>query len=124
MDYLRRHTAPVSERIWHALDEAVAQAARHVLAARRIATFDGPHGWEYIAARLGTMTPCGAPPGRAVVCVPNVVLLSEIRVEFSLPWSSIEVFLPSTVSVVRRDPSSRRTCSIRSLKLPVQSTAI
>jgi uncharacterized linocin/CFP29 family protein len=92
MDYLRRHTAPVSERIWHALDEAVAQAARHVLAARRIATFDGPHGWEYIAARLGTMTPCGAPPGRAVVCVPNVVLLSEIRVEFSLPWSSIEVF--------------------------------
>ena len=82
MDYLRRHTAPVSERIWHALDEAVAQAARHVLAARRIATFDGPHGWEYIAARLGTMTPCGAPPGRAVVCVPNVVLLSEIADNF------------------------------------------
>jgi hypothetical protein len=26
MDYLRRHTAPVSERVWHALDEAVAQA--------------------------------------------------------------------------------------------------
>ncbi|HEV8584994.1 MAG TPA: family 1 encapsulin nanocompartment shell protein [Methylomirabilota bacterium] len=92
MDYLRRHTAPMSERVWHALDEAVAQAARHVLAARRIATFDGPHGWDHIAARLGTMTPCGAPPGRAVVCLPNVVLLAEIRADFSLPWSSIEVF--------------------------------
>jgi uncharacterized linocin/CFP29 family protein len=92
MDYLRRHTAPVCERVWHALDEAVAQAARHVLAARRIATFDGPHGWDYVAARLGTMTPCGGGDSRAVVCVPNVVLLSEIRAEFSLPWSSIDVF--------------------------------
>jgi len=27
------------------------------------------------------MTPCGGPPARAVVCVPNVVLLSERRVE-------------------------------------------
>jgi uncharacterized linocin/CFP29 family protein len=92
MDYLRRHTAPVSDRVWTALDEAVAQAARHVLAARRVATFDGPHGWDHIAARLGTMTPCGGAPGRAVVCMPNVVLLAEIRAEFSVPWSSIEVF--------------------------------
>jgi uncharacterized linocin/CFP29 family protein len=92
MDYLRRHTAPMSERVWKVLDDAVGQAARHVLAARRVATFDGPHGWDHVAARLGTMTPCGGAPGRAVVCMPNVVLLSEIRAEFSLPWSSIEVF--------------------------------
>ena len=91
-DYLRRHTAPLSERVWTALDEAVAQAARHILAARRVATFDGPHGWDHVAARTGSMTPCGAPDGRAVVCVPEVVLLCEIRVDFSLPWSSIEVF--------------------------------
>ena len=91
-DYLRRHTAPISDRVWAALDEAVAQAARHVLAARRIATFDGPHGWDHVAARTGAMTPCGAPEGRAVVCVPEVVLLCEIRVDFSLPWSSIEVY--------------------------------
>jgi uncharacterized linocin/CFP29 family protein len=92
MDYLRRGTAPLSKRVWQALDEAVAQAARHVLAARRVATFDGPHGWEHVAVRLGSMTPCAAGEGRAVVCVPEVVLLSEVRVEFSLPWSSIEVF--------------------------------
>jgi uncharacterized linocin/CFP29 family protein len=57
-----------------------------------VATFDGPHGWDHVAARTGSMTPCGAPEGRAVVCVPEVVLLCEIRVDFSLPWSSIEVF--------------------------------
>jgi uncharacterized linocin/CFP29 family protein len=92
MDYLRREAAPLSDRVWHALDEAVAQAARHVLAARRIATFDGPRGWDQVARRLGTMTPCSTRESRAVVCVPEVVLLSEVRVDFSLPWSSVEVF--------------------------------
>lgn len=92
MGYLRREAAPISERVWKVLDEAVVQAARHVLAARRVATFDGPHGWDHVATRLGTMTPCRSPEGRAVVCVPEVVLLSEVRVDFSMPWSSIEVF--------------------------------
>lgn len=91
-DYLRRDAAPLSDRVWKALDDAVAQAARHVLTARRVATFDGPRGWDHVATRLGTMTPCGTREGRAVVCVPEVVLLSEIRAEFSLPWSAIEVF--------------------------------
>jgi uncharacterized linocin/CFP29 family protein len=92
MDYLRRHTAPLSDRVWKALDEAVVQAARHVLAARRVATFDGPRGWEHTATRLGTMTPCRSAEGQAVVCVPDVVLLPEIRVDFSVPWASIENF--------------------------------
>jgi uncharacterized linocin/CFP29 family protein len=92
MDYLRRQAAPISEEVWKALDDAVVQAARHVLAARRIATFDGPHGWEHVATRLGTSTPCRSAEGEAVVCVPDVVLLLEVRVDFSLPWSSIEVF--------------------------------
>lgn len=92
MDYLRRSAAPLSDRVWAALDEAIAQAARHVLAARRIATFDGPRGWDHVAVRLGTMTPCGAGDGRVVVCVPEVVLLSEVRAEFSIPWSAVEVF--------------------------------
>lgn len=92
MDYLRRQAAPMSGTVWKALDEAVVQAARHVLAARRIATFDGPHGWGHVATRLGTSTPCRSAEGEAVVCVPDVVLLFEVRVDFSLPWSSIEVF--------------------------------
>ena len=92
MDYLRRHAAPLSDRVWRALDEAVVQSARHVLAARRVATFDGPRGWEHVATRLGTSTPCRGTEGEAVVCVPDVVLLYEVRVDFSLPWSSIEVY--------------------------------
>jgi uncharacterized linocin/CFP29 family protein len=92
MDYLRRQAAPLSDRVWKALDEAVVGAARHVLAARRIATFDGPHGWEHVATRLGTSTPCRSAEGQAVVCVPDVVLLFEVRVDFSLPWTAIDVF--------------------------------
>ena len=46
MDYLRRQAAPMSERVWKALDDAVVQAARHVLAGRRIATVLWPSGFE------------------------------------------------------------------------------
>jgi uncharacterized linocin/CFP29 family protein len=92
MDYLRRGSAPLSERVWTALDEAAAQAARHVLTGRRVATFDGPKGWEHTAARLGTMTPCATQEGKATVCMPEVVLLPEVRAEFTLPWSLVEVF--------------------------------
>jgi uncharacterized linocin/CFP29 family protein len=92
MDYLRRGSAPLSERVWAALDEAAAQAARHVLTGRRVATFDGPKGWEYTAARLGTMTPCATQEGTAIVCVPELVLLAEVRADFTLPWSAVEVF--------------------------------
>ena len=54
MDTLRRDAAPLSDRVWKEIDEAVSQAARHVLTARRVATFDGPHGWDQlVASRLG-----------------------------------------------------------------------
>lgn len=92
MDHLRRSAAPISDRVWKALDEAIAQAARHVLSARRVATFDGPKGWDHTAVRLGTMMPCATREGAAVVCVPEVVLLHEVRADFSIPWAAIEVF--------------------------------
>lgn len=92
MDYLRRGSAPLSDRVWAALDEAAAQAARHVLTGRRVATFDGPKGWEHTASRLGTMIPCATQEGQAVVCLPEVVLLAEVRADFTLPWSLVEVF--------------------------------
>jgi uncharacterized linocin/CFP29 family protein len=38
------------------------------------------------------MTPCATSEGRAVVCVPEVVLLAEVRADFSLSWAAIEVF--------------------------------
>jgi uncharacterized linocin/CFP29 family protein len=92
MDYLRRAYAPVSERVWKALDEAVTQSARHVMTARRVATFDGPHGWDHVGARVGTWRPCAVPESKAAVCMPDVVLLAELRADFSLPWAAIEVY--------------------------------
>ena len=58
MDILHRDNAHLSDRAWKELDEAVAVTARHVMAARRVATFDGPRGWDYIATPLGTMRAC------------------------------------------------------------------
>lgn len=92
LDYLRRSYAPLSDLVWKALDEAVVQSARHAMTARRIATFDGPHGFEHLGARIGTMRPCAMPETKAAVCVPDVVILAELRADFSLPWSAIEVF--------------------------------
>lgn len=92
LDYLRRSFAPLSDHVWNALDDAVVQSARHVLTARRIATFDGPHGWEHLGARVGTMRPCVMPETKAAVCVPDVVILAELRADFSVPWTTIEIF--------------------------------
>jgi uncharacterized linocin/CFP29 family protein len=92
MDLLRRGSAPLSDRAWKAIDEAVVQEARHVLAARRVATFDGPKGWDHLATPLGTMTSCPTGSGRAAVCVPSLVLLAEIRAEFTLATPLVEAF--------------------------------
>ncbi len=78
MGNLRRDAAPLTERTWKAIDEAVAQAARHVLAGRRVATFDGPRGWDHAATRLGTMKPRATREGKATVCVEEMALLAEV----------------------------------------------
>ncbi len=94
MDWLRREIAPFSDRVWKAIDEAVVIAARHVLAARRIADFDGPKGWDHVAVRLGTTKSALNSKAKtgATLSVPEVILLTEIRADFSIPWSAIEVF--------------------------------
>jgi uncharacterized linocin/CFP29 family protein len=92
MDILRRDNAHLSDRAWKELDEAVAVTARHIMAARRVATFDGPRGWDYIATPLGTMRACEVREGSAAVCVPDIALLAEIKADFSLPWAAVEAF--------------------------------
>jgi uncharacterized linocin/CFP29 family protein len=90
----RRHAAPISERVWKEIDEAVRRAATHVLAGRRIADFDGPRGWDHVASRLGTLRPGHGvkAAGGARVALPEVALLTEIRADFSLPWTAVEAF--------------------------------
>lgn len=92
MDYLRRRFGPLSDAAWKALDDAVVQTARHYVSARLVAALDGPKGWEHVGARVGTMRPCRSPESKATVCLPDVVLLAEIRADFSLGWGAIESF--------------------------------
>jgi uncharacterized linocin/CFP29 family protein len=94
-DILQRRTAaPISERVWKEIDTAVRKAAVHVLAGRRVADFDGPKGWDYVASRLGTLRPAhtSRSAGSARLSVPEVALLTEIRADFSLPWIAVETF--------------------------------
>lgn len=83
---------PLAEPVWSALTEAMVATARHVLAARRVATFDGPRGWEHVASRLGVITRCETTEGRAMVCLPEVALLAEIRADFQVSWAAVQAF--------------------------------
>ena len=90
MDILRREIAPLSADVWKELDEAVIGMARRTMAARKIATFEPPRGWDQVAVALGTVTPHKTREGQAVVALPDVVLLAEIRAAFTLPWATID----------------------------------
>ncbi len=92
MDWLRREGAPLSHRMWAAIEEAIVRAAKQELAARRVADFEGPRGWDHVAEPLGTRRPGGRARTGAVCSVPDVMLLSEIRKDFSLPWATIDGF--------------------------------
>jgi uncharacterized linocin/CFP29 family protein len=90
MDILRREIAPLSGDIWKQLDEAAIGMARRTLAARKVATFEAPRGWNQVAVALGTVTPHKTREGQAVVALPDVVLLAEIRAAFTVTWATIE----------------------------------
>jgi uncharacterized linocin/CFP29 family protein len=93
MDWLRREVAPISERAWKAIEDAVVRSAKQELAARRLAEFEGPKGWEHVAEPLGTTRPAkAAPKAGAVRSLPDVILLSEIRHDFSIPWAALDAF--------------------------------
>jgi uncharacterized linocin/CFP29 family protein len=93
MDWLRRGSAPLSERVWDAIDAAVVSSAKQALAARRVADFEGPKGWSYVAEPLGTtQAAAGKGKGGAVRAIPDAILLTEIRAAFELPWTTIDAF--------------------------------
>jgi uncharacterized linocin/CFP29 family protein len=93
-DWLRRAAAPLSEKVWNAIDETAISMAKQTLVGRRIADVDGPRGWDHVATQLGTFRQASAPPSGDKVrfSVPDVMLLTEIRSDFSLSWSAIDIF--------------------------------
>lgn len=92
MDWLRRDTAPLTGRVWQAIDEAVLRAAKQELAARRIADFEGPRGWGHVAEPLGTRRPGPRASSGAQRSIPDALVLCEIRKDFPLGWDAIEAF--------------------------------
>lgn len=92
MDWLRREVAPLSDRVWKEIDDAVIRSAKPEMAARRIADFEGPKGWEHVAEPLGTRRPGPRAKSGAQYSLPDVMLLCEIRRDFSLTWPTIDAF--------------------------------
>jgi len=93
-DWLRRDAAPLSEKAWQEIDRIAAAMAKQTMVARKIADFDGPRGWDYAAKQLGTFQ--SAVPlrqtGSVRLSLPDVLLLAEIRRDFTISWSDIETF--------------------------------
>ena len=93
-DWLRRDTAPLSQKVWAEIDSTAVRMAKQTMVGRRIADLDGPRGWGHVAAQMDTFRPATAAKsmGRARLALPDVMLLTEIRADFSLTWASIDQF--------------------------------
>lgn len=94
MEWLRRAAAPLSEKVWKEIDDVAGSMFKQTVVARRIVDFDGPRGWHHVATQLGTFKPAQVPrySGTARISVPDVMLLLELRADFSIPWADIDIF--------------------------------
>lgn len=94
MEWLRRNAAPLSEKAWKEIDETAAAMFKQTVVARRIVDFDGPRGWNHVATQLGTFKPetVSTQSGKVRFSLPDALLLTEIRSDFTLSWSDIDIF--------------------------------
>jgi uncharacterized linocin/CFP29 family protein len=94
MEWLRRNAAPLSAKVWKEIDDIAGATFKQTVVGRRITDFDGPRGWNHVATQLGTFKPAHAPQssGKVQFLVPDVLLLTELRAEFEVPWADIDIF--------------------------------
>jgi uncharacterized linocin/CFP29 family protein len=94
MEWLRRNAAPLSEKTWKEIDDIAGSTFKQTVVARRIVDFDGPRGWRHVATELGTFKPAQMRQrfDHVRVSVPDVMLLTELRADFSIPWVDIDIF--------------------------------
>ena len=94
MEWLRRDAAPLSQKTWNEIDDIAGSMFKQTVVARRIADFDGPRGWDHVAAQLGTFKPAkpAKSSGKVQFSVPDVMLLTELRANFAVSWSDIDIF--------------------------------
>lgn len=85
MDARNRHQAPFDERLWSAIDEAAAAAARAMLTGRRFLDVEGPFGLGLTSIEIGEDGYCRQPAdGEAGAVVGRAVPVPMIRRSFPL----------------------------------------
>jgi uncharacterized linocin/CFP29 family protein len=90
-DHLRRAHAPVTDAAWSQIDSEASRTLRHILAARALVDFEGPHGWEYSAHNCGRIDTLGSAPGPGVEAAARQVQpLVELRTPFELSLATLD----------------------------------
>lgn len=85
MDYLNRQSAPFSEPLWRAIDEAAVKAARDRLTGRRFLDLEGPFGVGLTAIEVGHDDYCRQPgPEEAGAVMGHTIPVPMLRRSFSL----------------------------------------
>jgi uncharacterized linocin/CFP29 family protein len=94
MEWLRRSAAPLSDKAWKEIDGIAGSMFKQTVVARRIMDFDGPRGWNHVATQLGTFKPVQTTrsSGKVQFLAPDVMLLTELRADFAIPWADIDIF--------------------------------
>ena len=94
MEWLRRAAAPLSEKAWKEIEDLGTSMFKQTVVARRIGDFDGPRGWNHVATQLGTFksVQVSDTSGKVRFSTPDVMLLTELRADFTIPWADIDIF--------------------------------
>ncbi len=123
MDLLKRTLAPMTPEAWKQIDDEARRVLQLNLAGRKLADFDGPHGWQYGAVNTGELTirtdgGLGVPWG-----VRGVVPLIEIRVPFELPLMELDnasrgavLDLPAVVQAAEKAAKAEDTAIFNGFK--------
>lgn len=93
MNDLLRGIAPLSAAAWQAIDEEAVRTLKPMLAARRIADFEGPLGYDAAAVNLGRVSSLpGTRNGGVQAALRAVQPLVELRVTFELSREEMRSF--------------------------------
>jgi uncharacterized linocin/CFP29 family protein len=85
MSHLLREFAPLTEANWSLIDDEARERLTPALAARKLADFAGPRGWEHSATNLGRVSALADAPADGVTALQRKVLpVVEMRASFSL----------------------------------------
>ena len=91
MDHLHRELAPISDAAWKEIDDEASRTMRHILAARALLDFSGPHGWRHSAVSTGRVAPMSPGPRPDVQAAARELRpLLELRTELQVSRAEID----------------------------------